>query len=228
MRPLTRAFLKWTRTLHIYLSVFALLALLFFAATGFMLLHYDWFDHSESTPIEGKVPLDLLTAPLNEDRLARHLRDQFGLAGRHKFDPVDEHKAEDDKTEGNHKAEDEQAEDDKTEGSHKAEGEHKRRVVFKSPGRTVDLTIDLQSGEVKGECESNGLAALLTDLHKGKEENTSTAWRRVVDAVSILLMLISLTGLFLWASLRKRLVLGLVALFAGIVIPTAIFFIFVA
>lgn len=38
---------KWTRTLHIYLSMLGLLVLVFFAATGFMLNHEDWFGFAE-------------------------------------------------------------------------------------------------------------------------------------------------------------------------------------
>src|ERR1700678_2744081 len=96
MRRLTREFLKWTRTLHIYLSVFALLALLFFAATGFMLIHYEWFDLREprKTPIEGKVPPELLTSPLDEDRLVRFLRVQYALVGKHQVEAEDEQKSD--------------------------------------------------------------------------------------------------------------------------------------
>lgn len=42
-RPLKKSLLLWTRTLHIYGSMAALLTILFFAATGFLLNHPDWF-----------------------------------------------------------------------------------------------------------------------------------------------------------------------------------------
>ncbi|MCE9609145.1 MAG: PepSY-associated TM helix domain-containing protein [Chthoniobacter sp.] len=36
-------FKKWTRTLHIYISMLGLLTLIFFSATGIMLNHEEWF-----------------------------------------------------------------------------------------------------------------------------------------------------------------------------------------
>lgn len=73
---------KWTRTLHIYLSMLGLLVLVFFAATGFMLNHEDWFGfaepHVESR--EGVVPAALLDQP---DKLAivELLRKDYGATG---------------------------------------------------------------------------------------------------------------------------------------------------
>ena len=58
-------FKKWARTLHIYLSLFGLLTVCFFAATGFVLNHDDWFglDASHLEKIEGTFPLAMLREP---------------------------------------------------------------------------------------------------------------------------------------------------------------------
>lgn len=60
---------KWTRTLHIYISMLGLLVLIFFSATGLMLNHEEWFGYAEPqvTTQEADVPKNLLEGP---DKLA--------------------------------------------------------------------------------------------------------------------------------------------------------------
>jgi hypothetical protein len=75
-------FKKWARTLHIYLSLFGLITVFFFAATGFVLNHDDWFglDASHVEKLEGKFPLAMLREP---DKLAvvEKLRADFRAGG---------------------------------------------------------------------------------------------------------------------------------------------------
>src|SRR5262245_4626433 len=83
MSDASRWLLKWTRTLHIYLGVFALLALLFFAATGFMLNHGDWFGlveaHTHTT--EGDLPTEVLAEPLDKLQIVERLRADYEAVG---------------------------------------------------------------------------------------------------------------------------------------------------
>jgi len=60
---------KWTRTLHIHLSMLGLLLLVFFASTGLMLNHEEWFGYAEPrvSTCQGTIPSALLTQP---DKLA--------------------------------------------------------------------------------------------------------------------------------------------------------------
>lgn len=73
---------KWTRTLHIYLSMLGLLALVFFSATGLMLNHEEWFGYAEPrvSTREGTLPAALLEDP---DKLAivELLRKDYGATG---------------------------------------------------------------------------------------------------------------------------------------------------
>ena len=73
---------KWTRTLHIYLSMLGLLVLVFFSATGIMLNHEEWFGYAEPhvTTKEGDVPPALLTEP-NKLEVVELLRKDFGATG---------------------------------------------------------------------------------------------------------------------------------------------------
>ncbi|MFN7627123.1 MAG: PepSY-associated TM helix domain-containing protein [Pirellula sp.] len=43
---------KWSRWLHIYLSMAALAAIFFFSATGLTLNHPDWFFREQTTTVE--------------------------------------------------------------------------------------------------------------------------------------------------------------------------------
>ena len=56
-------FFKWTRTLHIHVSMFAMMIVLFFALTGFTLNHPDWFSSDEPhvRSFEGKIASTALT-----------------------------------------------------------------------------------------------------------------------------------------------------------------------
>ena len=73
---------KWSRTFHIYLSMLGLLGILFFAATGLMLNHAEWFGMVEPRVrrIEGTLPLASLKDP---DKLAlvERLRSGFSVTG---------------------------------------------------------------------------------------------------------------------------------------------------
>jgi hypothetical protein len=74
--------LRGVRTLHIYLTMMALLLLLFFGATGFMLNHADWFGLEEvrTKTARGALPQKMVD---DLDRLAivEKLRSAFGAQG---------------------------------------------------------------------------------------------------------------------------------------------------
>jgi hypothetical protein len=74
--------LKWARTVHLYAALFALGLVLFFALTGFMLNHEDWFSPREpyTKTWTGTVPTGLLLEP---DRLGvvETLRKEVGAFG---------------------------------------------------------------------------------------------------------------------------------------------------
>ena len=47
-RPLYKAFLLWTRTLHIYLTMLVLVLVIFFSFTGFIMNHPEWCNIDEA------------------------------------------------------------------------------------------------------------------------------------------------------------------------------------
>lgn len=76
-----RQLLKWSRTLHTYLSMLAVVLFFFFGATGFMLNHPGWFGVETTTTTESQttVPQEIVD---RQDKLmlVEHLR-AAGVSG---------------------------------------------------------------------------------------------------------------------------------------------------
>lgn len=82
MSPFRRWLIKWARTAHLYTTLFALALILFFASTGFMLNHEDWFSPAEPyhTERKGTIAPTLLN-PLDKLGVVEALRKDFGAVG---------------------------------------------------------------------------------------------------------------------------------------------------
>lgn len=74
--------LRAVRSLHIYLTMLALLLLLFFGATGFMLNHADWFGLEEVRTLakSGVLPRKMVDE-LDKLAIVERLRADFGAQG---------------------------------------------------------------------------------------------------------------------------------------------------
>jgi hypothetical protein len=74
--------LKLNRTLHIYLTLLGLATMVFFAITGFILNHDEWFD--TGTPVTrtvtGQLPTSILRPP-DKLAIAEKLRSDFQIHG---------------------------------------------------------------------------------------------------------------------------------------------------
>ena len=125
-----RWLLKWARTLHVYLTLFGFVLLLFFALTGFMLNHEDWFSSPEPTrqTIEGKIPTTLLGESTNQLGVVEKLRKDFGARG--EVDIFEDEKEND-----------------------------AIRVNFKAPGYFAEAIIKREDGATEVKHESRGFSA---------------------------------------------------------------------
>ena len=277
-----RLAIKWARTLHVYLTMFGFVLLLFFSVTGFMLNHERWFLPRQTT--SGKIPTDLLKPPEDRDAIVERLRNDFGVRGDlQAFDHVGEKSAlraifkfED----GAEKAIISEAvirrADGETEVTNDATGIAERVVIvegkmpmdwlvpddkskelpiverlrkdfgargevssppryekesesfsvtFKAPGYLATATIRASDGQTRVEHHSGGRSGVLLDLHRGKE--SGLPWSFVIDGVSILFVIVSITGLILWTSLRSRAQYGIVVLMLGLAVGLAVYFVWV-
>ena len=86
-------------------------------------------------------------------------------------------------------------------------------VSFKAPGYAADTFIDRATGRYDLTVTSNGIVAVLNDLHKGRDAGPAWAW--LIDASAVLLTLVSLSGLLLLFFVYKRRLSGLVLAFFG-------------
>jgi hypothetical protein len=82
MTPAYRHVLKACRLTHLYLTLFGLALILFFAVTGFMLNHEDWFVAPEPRTRTAEATLAPAYAePVDKFEVTEGLRRKFGIGG---------------------------------------------------------------------------------------------------------------------------------------------------
>ncbi len=86
-------------------------------------------------------------------------------------------------------------------------------VSFKGPGYEAAVFIDRASGTYDVTENKMGLAAVLNDLHKGRD--SGKAWGAVIDVSAVLMTLVSITGIVLILFLQKRRFSGLLSAAVG-------------
>lgn len=75
-------------------------------------------------------------------------------------------------------------------------------IRYKNPGYTADVFFDPATGDYTLTEIEQGWLTVMNELHKGRDG--SPMWRWIVDISGALLVVISLTGLYLQFFLRKR------------------------
>jgi hypothetical protein len=194
MTPAYRRLLKLAHLAHLYLTLTGLALILFFAITGFMLNHEDWFlDRTHEREVKGVIPLVLLE-PLDRLAVVELLRKDHGVVGaltQFKDEPGTD-----------------------------------LELVFQRPGQHIVVEVLREDGEATIRFTGGGsLAEVMTDLHKGK--TAGSVWGVLIDVVCGLLVLVSITGLILWWSLKSRGHYGALFILAGAVAAAAVYFLFV-
>ncbi|RYD40299.1 MAG: peptidase [Verrucomicrobiaceae bacterium] len=175
--------LRW---LHIYSSMFGLVAILFFSVTGLTLNHPSWTFGSVETEEtnSGTIRKEWLGGAEMEPlklEIVEHLRKQHRVRG---F--VDEFASDD------------------TECT----------ITFKGPAYSADVFLNRENGAYEVIQRSAGLTALMNDLHKGRD--SGKAWSLVIDISAILLIIVSLTGIGLLLYIRRRRRNGLLSTLGGL------------
>lgn len=205
-RPLKLRIHHAARWLHIYVSMFGLLSVLFFSVTGITLNHPDWFfEGAQSLTHEsGEMNLDWVGVPEeiegdgeSADDVARlevveFLRATHGIKGALAEFTVDEFEC---------------------------------AVTFKGPAYSADAYIDREDGTYTLTESYAGFVAVMNDLHKGRD--AGTAWKWLIDISAVILTLASATGLVLMIYLKKRRRTGLITAVVGAVALVVVYVIFV-
>lgn len=196
---------KWTRWIHIYVSMISFSIVLFFGITGITLNHPSWFggDNQFVRECDGKLNPDWLrgidgtsTSP-----------DSISVA---RLEIV-EHLRRIDRVRG-------------AVGEFTVNGDQ-IAVTFRAPAYSADIFIDRESGEYDLAETSFGAIAWLNDLHKGRDSGDGWGW--IIDASAILMTVVSLTGLLLIFCVRRHRVAGLVSALVGAVVVMVVYILLV-
>lgn len=74
-------FYALVRKIHLYAGLGLMAFVLMYFVTGFMMSHEKWFSHEQAEPIETTHAF-VFPSEMNEEQLAFHLQDAFGLNGK--------------------------------------------------------------------------------------------------------------------------------------------------
>lgn len=184
---------KYSRWLHIYLSMISFIIVLFFSVTGLTLNHADFFQKNTSiTQHKGTLEPSWVNATdtlkIKKLEIVEHFRNNYKVKG-----AVADFSIYDSEI----------------------------SVTFKAPGYAADVFINRSDASYSLMETNQGLMGFFNDLHKGRD--TGKAWLWVIDISAILMTIISLSGLILLLYIKKKRLAGIVLLFTGLVIIYVIY-----
>ncbi|WP_436897991.1 PepSY-associated TM helix domain-containing protein [Acinetobacter gyllenbergii] len=171
-----RDFYRHARYVHGWLSAFAFIVLIFFAATGLLLNNPDWFKSSNDEQIvKLTLPAAFVSAIQKQENptpaILDFVRDKQLLIGRYKSSEV-------------------------------MDGEVMIRL--ESPAGSTDLWVLMDEGQVEITQKPATTVSLLNDLHRGK--NVGATWHWLIDISAIIIILLSLAGYILFLTIKTRLI----------------------
>ncbi len=167
-KPLRVRINVWLRWLHIYISMFCLLAILFFSLTGITLNHPEWKFNSMETQTEVKGTFPDTWKKGNEIdwlQTVEFLRTKYSIRG-----PVQEHQAEGD------------------EGT----------VSFKGPGYTADCFFEVDTGRYEMTIIKQGIAGVMNDFHRGANSGRAWAWLIDLSGILLTIVSLTGFGLLIY------------------------------
>ncbi|MEY4336278.1 MAG: hypothetical protein RLZZ45_1197 [Bacteroidota bacterium] len=197
MNRLKRNTSNWSRWLHIYLSMFSFIILLFFAVTGITLNHTEWFADQQTTKnIKGIIKANWVTikdtAKIPKLDIVEYLRNTHAIKGAVGEFSIDDYQC---------------------------------AISFNGAGYTADVFINRGDASYEVIETRTGIWGVLNDLHKGRDAGKTWAW--LIDASAVLMVLVSMTGLIMLFFLKKKRVSGILIMVLGGLICYLVYRIFV-
>jgi hypothetical protein len=177
-RRLTKGeFYRWCRLLHGWLSAFAFLVLCFFSVTGLLLNHQGWFEN-DASPAPINTTFELTQSEL--EQLANTKEPGYVLA----------------EIAGKRTT---------LRGAYENGDEVGNEIFVRMRGvrGLSDIRANSTTGIVKVVVEPEPTTNVLNELHRG--ERAGLAWRWMIDAVAILLVVLSIIGYLIFLSMKFRL-----------------------
>ena len=173
---------RWLRDLHVWTSMLALLAILFFGVTGLLLNHPSWLGGDEivTTDHAGSLPATVVEADGTVEFLAvsMFLRDEHGLGGEvTNFDQIG------------------------SEGS----------INYTGPGYGASVRFDVETLDYTVTERGEGFVNAMRDLHTGSDSGSAWGWVIDVAAVFLVAVSITGLGIQLLMRKRRGVALALAA-----------------
>lgn len=173
-RSLKRSTNRWSRILHVYSSMVALLVVLFFGVTGITLNHPTWSigDAVTRTTVSGTLPF-----PVTRDgavdylAISEYVRATHGVTG-----SVDSYEA------------------NATEGS----------IGYRKPGYAADLFFTISDGSYQLVVDQQGFLGVINDLHKGRNAGSSWKWLIDVSGLLLVVIAFTGMVMQLFLRRRRR------------------------
>lgn len=193
-----KEFAKFSRWLHIYLSMVSFAIVLFFSFTGLTLNHPSWLGGEEqiNTKDSGSVNIAWVNNPdtnkIAKLEIVEFLRKKHELKGAVSEFRIDEQEI---------------------------------TVTLKGPAYAADAFIDRETGRYELSELKMGVVALMNDLHKGRDSGKGWSW--IIDISAVFLIIVSLSGLILLLFIKKKRVAGIATAIIGLLICYLIYVIFV-
>lgn len=164
-RPFRLRVHAWLRWLHIYISMFTLLVVLFFALTGITLNHPEWSFGMEqtTTDVAGTLPEGWRQGEtVDWLRVAEHLRAEHGVRGTPQDYRIDDF-----------------------DGS----------LAFRGPAYSADAFIDPATGSYQMSIVELGTVGWLNDLHRGRDAGSAWKWLVDLSGVFLTLVALTGIGI---------------------------------
>lgn len=171
--------MRLARTLHVYVSMLVLLVMLFFTLTGLTLNHREWLPEPPALAVQELVLPDALQTAGAWEKAPLDQADKVRRWLRDSYQLT-----------GSQVSYDWQAD------------EVLLLIDIKRPGGYSLVEVEPFEGIVLVEAQSYGLMSLLNDLHMGRY--SGAVWRGFIDASALLMLLFTLTGLWLVLPQKKR------------------------
>lgn len=171
-----RDFYRHSRYVHGWLSAFAFLVLMFFAGTGLLLNHPEWFEaapveQTHTFPLPAQLTQQIAALENPSEVILQHVRRQHPLIGRYNSSEV-------------------------------MDGEVMIRL--ESPAGSTDIWVNTMDQQIEVTQKPATVVGMLNDLHRGK--NVGEAWRWLIDVSAVIIMLLSVAGFVLFLTLKSRLI----------------------
>lgn len=156
---------NWLRVTHVYIGMFSMLAVLFFATTGLLLNNPTWTlgTGTSTTTAEGTLPAEAISSSEIEYLAVDiYLRDVHGVKG----DVVDY-----------------------------GESSGEASITYKSPGYAAYAYFDVATGDYTLSVTTSGLIGTFNDMHTGNNTGSVWTFLINVVAVSLMVIALTGLGI---------------------------------